>query len=235
MSDEKRDRFEELMRDAALTYNRPPDERNMPLDAIWSVVEREAFGVRALQQLDPEMPPAPKRRSLWQHQWMRVAAALVVGVGIGRVSLSFGRGQARQQAASPAPQVAVKPGTPTPDSESVTKPFGAATARYLGQATALLVSLPTDATGDRPDRRLIQRASDLLLTTRLLLDSPASSDPALRGLLDDLELVLVQVVRLETERSSARRTELELIQQAIEQRDVLPRLREAAFDRAADD
>lgn len=230
MSDEKRDRFEELMRDAAQTYNRPPDERDMPLDAIWSVVEREAFGVRALQQLDPEMPP--KRRSFWQHQGLRVAAALVVGVGIGRVSLAFGRAQPTASTNSPAVVIAV---APTSDSGSVARPFGQATAKYLGQATALLVALPTEASGERPDRRLIARASDLLLTTRLLLDSPASSDPTLRSLLDDLELVLVQVVRLETERSGVRRTELELIQQAIEQRDVLPRLREAAFDRAADD
>jgi hypothetical protein len=232
MSDEKRDRFEELMRDAALTYNRPPDERDMPLDAIWSVVEREALAVRVLQQLDPDM--TQKRRSFWQHHWFRVAAALVVGVGLGRVSLSFGRGQATQPAASAIPPVVTEAAL-APDSEIVSKPFGPATAKYLGQATALLVALPTDASGDRPDRRLIARASDLLLTTRLLLDSPASSDPTLRGLLDDLELVLVQVVRLETERSGTRRTELELIQQAIEQRDVLPRLRSAAFDRAADD
>jgi hypothetical protein len=233
MSDEKRDRFEELMRDAALTYNRPPDEGDMPLDAMWSVVEREAFAVRALHQLD-ETPR--KRRSFSQYQWLRVAAALVVGVGIGRVSLSFSRDHVTAPAvtaASEEPIATVTAGST--DSETVSEPFGQATAKYLGQATALLVSLPTEVNGERPDRRLIARASDLLLTTRLLLDSPASSDPALRGLLDDLELVLVQVVRLETERSGVRRTELELIQQAIEQRDVLPRLRSAAFDRAADD
>ena len=81
----------------------------------------------------------------------------------------------------------------------------------------------------------MKRANELLLTTRLLLDSQSGSDPALRNLLDDLELVLVQVVRLEKERDRSRRTELELIQQALDQRDVIPRLRTAASEYAADD
>ena len=47
--------------------------------------------------------------------------------------------------------------------------------------------------------------------------------------------MLVQVVRLEKERDPSRRTELELIQQALDQRDVIPRLRTAASEYAADD
>jgi hypothetical protein len=46
--------------------------------------------------------------------------------------------------------------------------------------------------------------------------------------------VLVQVVQLEKDRSPARQTELDLIQQALEQRDVIPRLRTAASEYAAD-
>jgi hypothetical protein len=67
-----------------------------------------------------------------------------------------------------------------------------------------------------------------------LLDSQSGSDPALRNLLEDLELVLVQVVQLE-KRDPSRRTEMELIQQALDQRDVIPRLRTAASEYAADD
>jgi hypothetical protein len=50
----------------------------------------------------------------------------------------------------------------------------------------------------------------------------------MRSLLDDLELVLAQVVRLQNNRST--RTELDLISEALQQRDVLPRLRSAVAD-----
>jgi hypothetical protein len=51
-------------------------------------------------------------------------------------------------------------------------------------------------------------------------------------LFEDLELVLAQIVRLQSQQS---REELELIRQALEQRDVLPRLRDAVADISADD
>jgi len=116
-----------------------------------------------------------------------------------------------------------------------TQPLDPATSRYLGQAAALLIALPAETNVGRPDESFIKRANELLLTTRLLLDSQSGSDPGLRNLLEDLELVLVQVVRLEKERSPSRRTEMELIQQALDQRDVIPRLRTAASEYAADD
>ncbi|HEU4748765.1 MAG TPA: hypothetical protein VFS56_09720, partial [Gemmatimonadaceae bacterium] len=69
------------------------------------------------------------------------------------------------------------------------------------------------------------KASDLLVTTRLLMDSPAAQDPKLRGLLEDLELVLVQIARLRVERN---RSDLDLIHQTVEQADVISRLNSAA-------
>ncbi len=75
------------------------------------------------------------------------------------------------------------------------------------------------------------RAGQLLTTTRMLIDSPASNDPAMRNLLEDLELVLAQVVRLQ---NNPDRTELDLINRALEQRDVIPRLRTAVADISAD-
>ena len=60
----------------------------------------------------------------------------------------------------------------------------------------------------------------------VLLDSEAAgSDPQLQALLDDLELVLAQVVRLPAGRDS---TQSALINEALQTRDVLPRLRTAA-------
>ena len=219
MTEENRDRFEELMQDAARTYNRPPDERQMPLDDMWDVVEGQAF--------------APLRRPSSRYaQWLRIAAALLIGVGIGRLSFfrSFGHTKPESVATAGNTVANVAPST---ESTVPTQPLDPATSRYLGQAAALLIALPTET--NRPDQSFIKRANELLLTTRLLLDSQSGSDPALRNLLEDLELVLVQVVQLEKERDPSRRTEMELIQQALDQRDVIPRLRTAASEYAADD
>lgn len=219
MTDPTRDRLDELLEDAARTYNRPPDERHMPLQEIWREVETEVFAARPLS-----------RRS----QLLRIAATLVLGIGIGRASFFLWR------PGSAAPASAVVAGRTDSTTRAATaalasQPLDPATAKYLGQAAALLIALPAEATARHPDQPFIRRANDLLLTTRLLLDSQAGSDPALRNLLEDLELVLVQVVRLEQDHDRSRRTELELIQQALEQHDVIPRLRTAASEYAADD
>ena len=53
----------------------------------------------------------------------------------------------------------------------------------------------------------------------------------MHDLLEDLELVLAQVVRLQNDSTS--HTELDLIRRALEQRDVIPRLRTAVADISA--
>ena len=85
------------------------------------------------------------------------------------------------------------------------------------------MALPSSAEYSH-DQKLIERAGDLLSTTRLLLDSPAAEDPELQVLLEDLELVLAQVVRLSSKRPQQ---ELEMITDALAERDVLPRLQNA--------
>ncbi len=111
---------------------------------------------------------------------------------------------------------------------SLAVPYDVETSKYLGQTAALLIALPDRMhAGRAADQQFVTRAGELLTRTRLLLDSPAASDPSMRTLLEDLELVLAQVVRLEDGHS---RTELDLINQALEQRDVIPRLRSAVAD-----
>jgi hypothetical protein len=200
------------LRAAAQSYNEPPALAKADLDAMWSAIEAESFGVELA---------APARRRWNLRPLLALAATLVLGVAIGRFS-------ARQSVtpASGAPQVAMK------DSLAVPEPYQTTTSRYLGQTAALLAMLPAEVRNGSGDERFVGRAHDLLLTTRLLLDSPAATDPRVRTLLDDLELVLAQIVRLQTDQSGE---ELDLIRQALEQRDVLPRLRTAVADISADD
>jgi hypothetical protein len=118
-----------------------------------------------------------------------------------------------------------KPIASVPDTSAVADAYRDQTSRYLGQTAALLISLPAKDASGKTDASFAGKAADLLVTTRLLIDSPAAQDPKMRSLLEDLELVLVQIARLRGERT---RSDLDLIHQAVEQGDVLSRLNSAA-------
>jgi hypothetical protein len=214
MTDE---RLDELLRDAAHTYRNPPGPPD--LDAMWSAIERRTWQGPWLS--------APRR---WPRvnrvpAWAAIAATLVIGIAIGRASSLLGRGT------PPAQQLAsVSTARPPRADSSLAMPYETETSQYLGQTAALLIALPSSMKGDRTDDQLIARAGELLTRTRLLIDSPAARDPEMRGLLEDLELVLAQVVRLQENHS---RIELDLINRALEQRDVIPRLRTAVADISA--
>lgn len=210
----KEDRFDELMRDAAETYRKPvePD-----FDAMWKGIEAEHFGGR------PGVHTGARR--FLTNRWIGIAATLLIGIGVGRASTSLEKNVAT---VAPAPRMTMTPVVPTRDENIAAQPYDPETSRYLGQTAALLTSLPGEVRAGRADAQFVSRAGDLLTTTRLLLDSPAAKDPAMRNLFEDLELVLAQVVRLQNNRST--RTELDLISEALQQRDVLPRLRSAVAD-----
>jgi len=221
------DRLPESLRSAARAYNDPPELSRSDLDAMWSAIEKDAFPRRfASPSAERSMshvgrPRSDIRRWIGARNLLPLAAVLLLGVAIGRFALPR---------TVPATTIALR--APATDSVAVPEPYQNTTSRYLGQTAALLVALPGEVKAGRADDRFLGRAHDLLLTTRLLLDTPAAADPRFRMLLEDLELVLVQVVRLQSDQG---RAELDLIRQALEQRDVLPRLRNAVADISADD
>jgi len=96
------------------------------------------------------------------------------------------------------------------------------TSIHLANAEAFLTSFRADLKVGRVDSQLTQRARDLLLTTRVLYDAPATRDPQLKTLLADLELVLIQIAG----NQSPRPADLELARQALDQSHILSRLRE---------
>ena len=201
-------------------YHAPPELGRADLDAMWAGVEAAAFDKTA----GAIQPAASRTRRTWVgvtvQRILPIAAVLLIGVAIGRFSAPT------TQPAASETRVASR------DSLQLPEPYQSTTSKYLGQTAALLATLPADAQAGQANDDLLVRAQDLLLTTRLLMDSPAAADPRIRVLLDDLELVLAQIARLQTDDG---RSELDLIRQALEQRDVLPRLRTAVANISADD
>jgi hypothetical protein len=104
--------------------------------------------------------------------------------------------------------------------------YAALTAEHLGRVEVLLTTYRAESERGSVDPQITSWAGDLLGTTRLLLDSPGASDPRLRKLLGDLEIVLTQITQLDAEKGS-RKDELQLIDQSLRSHDVMTRIRGA--------
>ncbi|MEO7042876.1 MAG: hypothetical protein ABI035_11490 [Gemmatimonadaceae bacterium] len=74
--------------------------------------------------------------------------------------------------------------------------YSLATVRHFTAVEALLTSYQTTQHDATNDAQLAAWARSLLTQTRLLIDSPAATDPARKKLLQDLELILVQMTQL---------------------------------------
>jgi hypothetical protein len=213
MMDDKR--IDDVLRDLPRNFNAPADP---PLDEMWTVIEDAHFNAPVSIS---SARGTTSRGMMSRAPWLAAAAALIIGIGVGRY-LPHGAPPA-ENAASPA--TAGNAAMPAPDTSAVADAYRDQTNSYLGQAAALLISLPTRDANGKTDAAFAYKASDLLVTTRLLIDSPAAAeDPKLHSLLEDLELVLVQIARLRGEKN---RGDLDLIHQAVEQGDVLSRLNSA--------
>jgi hypothetical protein len=203
--------LEPELRDAARTYHEPPP---VPREALWA-------GIQARRALD-----RPFRRSRRVWAWAAgIAAVLALGVGIGRLTVRTSRSPER--GASP---VATTPPPSAPGTaSSVTARDDAAAyrlvaAEHLGQAEVFLTLFRASVREGHQERLASATARQLLATNRLLIDSPAGSDPRLKLLLQDLELVLAQIAQLAPGRQSE---DLKLITDGLERDGMLVRLRAA--------
>lgn len=222
------DRFTEYLQRLARELDPPPE---VPREELWARIDAARRPVRAADAPSaarPDvLPLVPRRRLRTRHvQWAAaLAAMLVLGIGIGRLT------PAGQRAPDPAPvanagaETGTRAGAETAagDGSAAPLPYRLAAARHLEKTEALLTTLGTDArTGQVSE--VSGWAGDLLIDTRLLLDSPAGQDAEIRKLLEDLELVLAQISLLQPRDAAG---EVELIEDGMNQRDVLLRLRAA--------
>ena len=194
------DRLNELLDDARRTWPLPPEP---DYQAMWGRIEREAFaGVRR----DTRTPS-------WRVYSLGLAAALMLGIGLGRFSKPG-------TASAPANLSAVVTDTDAQASSA----YDRVASELLGRTVVLLTSLPAEARNVGAGQQFSNQATELLTSTRLLLDSPAASDARFKDLLEDLELVLAQIAMLQSGRT---RQDIDLITDALEERDVVPRIRSA--------
>lgn len=190
------DELQDSTRKLLAEYNRPGEA---PREAMWQAIARE----RAARRPAARRGLGVRRVAAWG---LAAAALVALGVGLDRMT---GQG-----------------GTAAPVAVHATPAAGPTTAQRLaaedvfGQAEVFLTGYRADATRGKLDRTSPAEAKKLLAATRLLLDSPASADPRLRLLLEDLELTLAQISQDGGDPSGAR-----TITHDLDQRGTLSELR----------
>jgi hypothetical protein len=198
------DQLDERLREAARAYNAPPET---PREAMWTRIEagRRADGrpsSGAAGQRATRILPFGRRWAPWT---AAAAAVLALGIGLGRLSVS------------PHPT-----SWEGPSANATT--YRLAAQEHLSQSEAFLTLFRTSLEEPRNHRLASASARQLLATNRLLLDSPAAAEPAMRLLLEDLELVLAEIAQLSPR---SREQDLQLIREGMERGNVMPRLRTA--------
>jgi len=138
----------------------------------------------------------------------------MMGIGLGRFTMN--------RATTTEPTVTAQ-ATPVETATPSSNAYDKVASELLGRTVVLLTSLPSEARNSSGER-FSNQATELLTSTRLLLDSPAASDARFKDLLEDLELVLAQIAMLQSGRT---RQEIDLITDALEERDVVPRIQSA--------
>jgi len=197
MMDENR--LDQRLEQAAQEYHRPPAT---PREEMWSRIAAERARRRTTPRVIPLRP--------WLRWSLAAAAVLLIGVAIGRLTAPA----TVPGGIGPTPLARVQA---APD-----LPYRVAAAQYLTRTEALLTGFRTDTRSAASDTQFVLQARDLLLTTRLMLDSPVAKSPRMKTLLEDLEVVLAQIATLPPGRNGE---DLKFINEGIEQRGVLLRLR----------
>jgi len=201
------ERMDAAIRDQAEAYNRPPAT---PRDALWARIEAERAARRER--------PAPGPRVRWTVWAVGIAATLAIGVALGRFTAPEPNGSG--VVVRPESTGANRPGDALPAA------YRMAASEHLSRVETFLTVFSGDVESGRAgEADLEMPARQLLRRTRLLRESPAATDDVvLRALLDDIEFVLLQIASFA---QVGDERELGFVEQGLNQRSVLLRLRSA--------
>lgn len=157
----------------------------------------EDYGARVWAALEPRLPARPASRAGWRppRAWLAAAAVLVLAVGAFIAGRWSGTGdRTAEHETRPLPAEAIH--------ERVVL---AALGDHLERTERTLIELVNQDASDRVDISAEQAwARDLLQANRLYRQTARSAaSPALKGLLDDLEPVLLEIANSPARLSTA--------------------------------
>ena len=210
--------FDAWIAQVAPTLNAPGAT---PRAEMWR--EIQAARTTALEAQAGRIPGVrPIRRLPWRTMSL-VAAALLLGIAVDRMMIRRDVAPAVQSVAS-----SVAPADSIDTADASTRLYRFAAFQTLTQAEALLTAYRaggSSAPAAENVKLLDTWGRQVLGSTRLLIDSPAGRDPRMRRLLEDLELVLVQLIQLSNPQVTP--GDREHVDRALEDSDLLPRIRTA--------
>jgi hypothetical protein len=103
--------------------------------------------------------------------------------------------------------------------------------RHLAGSEAMITAFRSSARNGEVDAQIGDWSRELLTTTRMLEASPVTRDPTMKRLLEDLDLVIVQIAQyVSTGKHDP--NDLDLIEQSINKRGVMTKLRSTIPARA---
>ena len=221
-NDHTDDPMDELLVQAAREYNAP---LAVPREEMWSRIQ----GARAAQKLR-----GTSRVWVWPGVGIAAAALLTAGVLIGR------NWERALRTAHPAVVSASSPAaagsSASRDGESVdasaSLSYRLVVLKHLAGSEAMITAFRSSAKRGEVDAQIADWSKELLSTTRMLEASAASDDPTMRRLLEDLDLVLAQIKQYVT-RGTNSPDDLELIEQSINKRGVMTKLRSTLPNRTS--
>jgi hypothetical protein len=114
---------------------------------------------------------------------------------------------------------------PAGSADQVPAAFEVAARDHLRHVETFLTVFQYEARAGLAADQTAELARNLLMNTRLLMDSPAGRDAHMAALLDDVEVMLAQIA---TYADSPTPADLRLIDEGIEQRGLLLKLRAAS-------
>jgi len=195
----------------ARLHNPPPE---VPRQRMWARIDAARADRRGVVQ--PDFRP---RRRLFPPALRlagAIAALLLVGFFIGRVT----------QRATPVPggdPVSVAAVQVPPVKGDIRKEVYTLAARDLfGRADFLLTDFKVRSCDANGLSATPEWAGDMLVKTRLLMGTSVAEDPAMKNLLDELELVLAQIVGLSRDNCAR---DMAWIRQGLQERSTIDRLR----------
>jgi hypothetical protein len=202
------ERMDAAIREQAEAYHRPPPT---PRAELWARIEAE----RAARRARPIPVPGRVRWTVWA---VGIAATLAIGVALGRLTAPEPDG----------PGVAARPESTGPNGlgDALPAAYRMAASEHLSRVETFLTVFSGEVESGRVgEADLEMPARQLLRRTRLLRESPAATDDViLRALLDDVEFVLLQIASFA---QVGDERELGFVEQGLNQRSVLLRLRSA--------
>lgn len=206
------DELDDKLQDLARGYHEPPTP---PRELMWARIQtKRALHVERRPDVLPLRPrpvPPVRRAAAWA---AGIAAVLLIGFALGR----------RTSPTTAPGEIAMAPRPATGAPANANAALEVAALAHLRQAESYLTLFRASVRSGDTDDLAVSTARELLASNRFLVNAPAT-DPQMRALLLDLELVLVGISQLQ---SPGRPEDIRLITDGLDEAGMLTRLRTAS-------